>query len=457
MTQAAGGWAKALAVYLQPRVLSMLFLGFSSGLPFILLFSTLSAWLRQIGISRATIGMLSWVGIVYSLKLLWAPVVDRVGLPWLDRLLGRRRSWMLVAQIGVAIGLANIAISDPAANVSHLAICTMFVAFCSATQDIAMDAWRIESAPPDMQGAMAASYQLGYRAAMAVASAGPLYLAARIGWGHSYWVMAALVGVGMVTTLLIREPDRRTVEDAILREQRVLDWLETTGHWPHAVRQAGAWFVGAIVCPLVDFFARYGIALGLLILAFVGSYRLTDFTMGVMANPLYIDLHFTNDQVAFAKFYGLFISIVGVIVGGTAVTRLGRTRALVLGSVMIIGSNICYALFARLGQANMFGLLATISIDNLAIGVHGTVLIAFLSGLTSARYTATQYALFSSIYALPGKLLMGTSGFVVNAIGYPPFFLYTASLSLIGLALLYWLVRNPALREPVLDEPRPAA
>lgn len=436
-------WLQAMAVYGQRNVLSMLFLGFSSGLPFMLVFSTLSAWLRQVGVQRATIGMLAWVGIMYTIKFLWAPIVDRVGVPLLDGLLGRRRGWIFLAQLGIAAGLLNIAASDPAQGVLHIALAALFVAFCSATQDIALDAWRIESAPVSLQGAMAAAYQLGYRVAIMVASAGALWAAGEYGWSTSYSLMAAFVSVGLLTTLLVHEPVRSSLNQLELSEQRVLDWVQQRAHWPNTLRTAGAWFIAAVVLPLVDFFARYGLALGLLILAFVGSYRLTDFTMGVMSNPFYLDTGFTVKQIAaVVKFYGLAMSIAGVLLGGVAVAKLGRVRALVLGSVLVICSNLGYAAFASLGRPDVMGLAAIVSLDNLAIGVHGTALIAFLSSLTSAKYTATQYALLSSVYALPGKLLMGTSGFVVDAINYPSFFLYTAALSLPGLALLLILVRR---------------
>lgn len=437
------GWLQAIAVYGQRNVLSMLFLGFSSGLPFMLVFSTLSAWLRQVGLQRATIGMLSWVGIMYTIKFLWAPVVDRVGVPLLDRWLGRRRGWIFFAQIGIAIGLLNIASSDPAQGVLHIALAALFVAFCSATQDIALDAWRIESAEASLQGAMAAAYQLGYRVAIMVASAGALWFAAKFGWSASYTLMACCVSIGLLTTLLVHEPQRLSIERQEMSETRVLDWVQRRAHWPEPLRNAGAWLIAAVVLPLVDFFARFGLGLGLLIFAFIGSYRLTDFTMGVMSNPFYLDTGFTLEQIAaVVKFYGLAMSIAGILLGGVAVAKLGRVRALVLGSVLVICSNLGYATFAALGKADLGGLAMIVSLDNLAIGVHGTALIAFLSSLTSAKYTATQYALFSSAYALPGKLLMGASGFVVDAINYPAFFLYTASLSLPGLVLLLILVRR---------------
>jgi MFS transporter, PAT family, beta-lactamase induction signal transducer AmpG len=437
------GWLSAIRAYRNPSVLAMLFLGFSAGLPFMLVFSTLSAWLREAGLERATIGMLSWVGIIYSVKFFWAPVVDRLELPLLGRLLGRRRSWMLVAQAGIALGLANMAHMDPTGNLGVVAALALLVAFCSATQDISVDAWRIEAAPPLMQGAMAAAYQLGYRIALMVASAGALWIAADHGWTVAYTTMAVLVGVGIVTTLLIREPEPRVARESLDQERRVIDWLERKEHWPQPLRRLGAWFVGAVVCPFVDFFTRYGSRLAMLMLAFIASYRLADFTMGVMTNPFYLDTGFSLKEIAaVAKGFGVVMSLLGTVVGGVAVARLGLLRTLALGCAMIIAANLMFAAFAWMGRPSLAGLAVVISADNVAMGIAGTALIAYLSSLTSASYTATQYALFSSMYALPGKLLMGTSGFVVDAIGYPAFFVYTATLGLPALVLLFLLSRR---------------
>ena len=434
------GWLDAFKAYRHPRVLAMLFLGFSAGLPFMLVFSTLSAWLREVGIERATIGMLSWVGIIYSIKFFWAPVVDRLPLPVLGRLLGRRRSWMLVAQIGIAIGLFNMAHLNPVGHLGTMAALALLVAFSSATQDISIDAWRIEAAPQPMQGVMAAAYQLGYRIAIMVGSAGALWIAADFGWMTAYTAMAVLVGVGIITTLAISEPEPRVAQQSLAQEQRVIDWLARKAHWPEALQQLGSWFVGAVVCPFVDFFTRYGKKLAILILAFIASYRLTDFTMGVMANPFYLDVGFTLKEIAaVAKGFGVVMSILGTILGGVAVARLGTNRSLVLGSVLVIGSNLLFMTLAFQQTPSLAGLAMVVSADNLAMGVAGTALIAYLSSLTSATYTATQYALFSSVYALPGKLLMGTSGFVVDAVGYPWFFVYTSSLGLPALVMLYFL------------------
>jgi PAT family beta-lactamase induction signal transducer AmpG len=437
------GWRESLRIYGRPRMLSMLALGFSSGLPFMLIYSTLSAWLRQSGIARATIGMLAWVSLVYTLKFLWAPVIDRLRLPFIGRALGQRRSWMLLAQLSIAAALVAISTTDPRTQVLRIAAFALWLAFSAATQDVAIDAWRIESAPVREQGAMAAAYQLGYRLAILIATAGALWIAADAGWARCYGAMAGLVGVGVITTMLVREPERIAPRASVLREQRVIAWLERRGHWPRSLRHAGAAFFGAVLCPIIDFFSRYGLSLGLLMFAFIGTYRLTDYSMGAMANPFYLDLHFTLKQIAaVAKVFGTVWSIAGILIGGFAVARLGRVRSLLLGSVLVIISNLCFAALAAHGQPSVPGLATVISLDNFAQGVHGTALIAFMSSLTSASYTATQYAVLSSLYALPPKLLMGTSGLMVDALGYPQFFVYTASLSLPALLLLYLLARR---------------
>jgi len=429
----------------------MLFLGFSAGLPFYLVFQTLTGWLALEGVKRSTIGMLSWVGLAYSFKFLWAPVVDRVPLPLLTRWLGRRRSWMLLAQAGIAICLFNMSWAHPSAGVLPLAIWALLLAVCAATQDIAVDAWRIESVTVDLQGAMAASYQIGFRVALICASAGAFAIADNFkvlekpNWQLSYGTMAVLALVGVVTTLLIREPrpllDRSKVLDS---EERVVAWLNRNTHLSPRMRAAGAWFVGAVVCPVTDFFARYGLAFGFVIFAFICSYRLTEYTMGPMANPFYLGHGYTLTQIAtVVKAYGLAMSLIGVVIAGALIARYGLLRSLVAGSVLMMASNFGFAWLATTGDANLTALGVINGLDNLAQAVHGTSLIAFLSSLTSPKYTATQYALFSSLYSLPAKLFFeGTSGFVVEAVGYPVFFSYTACLSIPGLLLLVYLVRR---------------
>jgi len=411
---------------LKPRIISMFALGFSAGLPFMLVFSTLSAWLTQSGIKRATIGMLAWVGIAYSLKFLWSPIVDQYRLPFIGKLLGQRRSWIFIGQCGIVFGLINISFSDPAVSILRVATFSLVVAFFSATQDIALDAWRIESAPSEMQGGMAAAYQLGYRVAIAAASAGALWLAADYGWATTYALMAVLASTGIITTIVVAEPLR---------------------FLPIIPRGVGESFFDAVVNPFFDFFRRHGLVLGILIFSFISTYRLSDYAMGVMANPFYLDMGFTLKQVAtVVKGYGVIMSVVGIVVGGAAVAHLGQTKSLVLGGFLVIISNLSFALFAALGQPSITGLALIISLDNLALGVHGTALISFMSTLTNIKYTATQYALLSSLYALPGKLLMGTSGFVVEGVGYSSFFIYTAILSFPGLVLLWILAKRGHLK-----------
>jgi PAT family beta-lactamase induction signal transducer AmpG len=448
------GWLQAMAVYRQPRVLSMIFLGFSAGLPFYLVFQTLTAWLRQEGIARSTIGMLSWVGLAYTFKFVWSPIVDRAPIPFLTRWLGRRRSWMLLAQAGIATCIVNMSWASPSAGVASLAVWALLLAVSAATQDIAIDAWRIETAPVELQGAMAAGYQIGYRMALITASAGAFTIADKFGWHVSYATMAALVGIGVITTLLVKEPQassRRTNFDS---EARVIDWLNRNSHLGPRMRAAGAWFTGAVVCPFLDYFGRYGLKLGVVIFAFAATYRLTEYTMGPMANPFYIDHGYSLTEIArVVKLYGLGASLIGVVIAGALIARVGLVRSLIIGSIMIMLSNLGFSLLATTTTTTLFGLGAVNVVDNLAQAIHGTSLIAFMSSLTSPKYTATQYALFSSLYTMPGKLFFeGTSGFVVEAIDYPLFFCYTAALSLPALAILWWLVRRGTF-----DERRAAA
>lgn len=448
-------WLDAARVYAQPRMVAMLFLGFSSGLPFYLVFQTLSAWLRQSGIDLAAIGMLSWVGFFYSFKFVWSPVVDRLPIPILCRLLGRRRSWMLLAQVGIILGLLGLAGSHPHAGIRPVVISALLTAFCSATQDIALDAWRIESAPVEMQGAMAVAYQMGYRVALIAGGAGALTIAGASGWNVSYTTMAALGCVGILTTLIVREPVAAIRRTDAQREERVVAWLAVNAHLPKLTRDIGEWFIGSVICPFTDFFSRYGLGLAVLTLVLIGAYRLTEYTMGSMTNSFYIDHHYTLDQIALVvKVYGLTAAIVFTLLAGALIAKLGLTRSMVLGSVLLIGSNLSFAALASTHTPTLLGLGLVNVFDNLAIAVQGTALIAFLSSLTSARYTATQYALFSSLSALPGKTLEGFSGFVASHTGFPLFFTYTASLSVPGLILLYFLGRQQAraaAAEPALQ------
>ena len=434
-------WREALATYGHPRVVQLLFLGFSAGLPFLLVFSTLSAWLREFGISRTAIGFVSWIGITYSFKFVWSPVVDRVPLPLLTRWLGRRRAWMLLAQTGIAGGLLAMAFCDPRTDLWWMVAFALLVAFSSATQDIALDAFRIEATDASLQGATAATYQLGYRIAVLAAGAGALYIAEFVSWTAAYQTMAALGLVGILTTLVISEPERQTAADTRELEGKVANFAGRLGHLPDWVRRALVFVYGAIVCPFVDFFARYGWT-AVVLLLFIGLFRLSDIAMGVMANPFYIDLGFTKDQIAnVSKIYGFVMSILGALLGGALVFRTGAARLLMPAVFLIAASNLTFAWLAWVGQPDTLILTIAISIDNLVSGMAGSIFIAFLSGLTNTAYTATQYALFTSIMTLPGKLLGGSSGWVVDRLqdefsathkfgGYAIFFVYTALLGI---------------------------
>ena len=419
------GWGEAAAVYARGPVAAMLFLGFSAGLPFLLVFSTLSAWLAEHGVSRSAIGFFSWVGLTYSIKVFWAPAVDRLPLPYLTRQLGRRRSWMLLAMMGIAAGLLGMAHTDPSRDLVFMALLALLVAFSSATQDVAIDAWRIEAAEETLQGAMAATYQLGYRIAILVSGGGALIVADRIPWPATYTLMAALTLVGMATALAIREPDRPPA--------------------PAPARGARAWLAAAFVGPIADFFARHG-RLALAILAFVALFRVSDVLMGAMANPFYLDTGFTLTQIgAVAKFGGTAATIAGALAGGVLVARFGLFPPLVAAAVLLPLTNLLFAVLAAAGP-ELWLLGAAICADNFSAGLAGTAFIAYLSSLTSLAYTATQYALFSSLMTLPGKFLAGFSGVVVDAHGYAALFVGTAAAGVPAVLLAVFLGRRAAAR-----------
>ena len=448
-TAAGGsGWRNALAAYTHRRVLAMLLLGFSAGLPFPLVLTTLSARLRQAGIDRTTIGFFSLVGLAYSLKYFWAPIVDRLPLPLLHRL-GRRRGWMLLAQCGIGVGLVLMALHDPAVDALQMAWLAVFTAFCSATQDIALDAWRIEAVGAERQGAMAAAYQTGYQLALICAGAGALHAAATGGWTFSYLLMATCVAVGLITTLSIAEPDAQVNRATLAQEARVVAFLEGSAHWPGALRNVVAWLIGAVVCPFVDFFSRQGLRTGLPILGLILTYRLNYSTMGVAANPFYIDMGYTLDQIALvSKVYGVLMTLAGALLAGLLVKRYGIARTLLTGWVLLTVANLFYAWFATLQHPGTQWLATAVSFDNIGNGIAGTAFIAYMSSLTNAAYTATQYALFGTLWSLPAKSIASQWGRIVDAFGYPPFFVYTALVGLPSLLLVLWLMRQPASPAP---------
>ncbi|MDZ7828567.1 MAG: AmpG family muropeptide MFS transporter [Halofilum sp. (in: g-proteobacteria)] len=436
-------WGEAFAVYAQPAVITMLFLGFVAGLPFLLVFSTLTAWLRSEGVEVAAIGFFSWIGITYSIKFFWAPVVDRLPLPLLTRFLGQRRGWMILAQVMIAAGLVGMAGIDPVGNLALVAVLALLVAFGSATQDIAIDAFRIESAPDDVQAAMASTYIIGYRIGILAAGAGALYIADYVSWEMAYLTMAALVGIGTATVLVRPEPPRRIGRETREREQRVERFLLDNPDLPPRLQRIGAWLVDAVVCPFVDFFERNG-RQALLLLLLVGVYKISDLSMAAMANPLYLDLGFSLSQIAsVTKVFGIAMSIGGSIIGGVLVVRYGIGAILIVGAAMVAVTNLLFAVLAFTG-ASLPMLTVTIIGDNLSNGLASAVFIAFLSSMTARAYTATQYALFSSLMTLPGKILGGFSGVVVEWQGYPAFFTVAALMGIPAIVLAIWVARTGA-------------
>ena len=432
-------WREAVLVYTRPRVAGMIFLGFSAGLPFLLVFSTLSAWLRDAGISHTTIGFFSWVGITYSIKVFWAPVIDRVPLPLLHSLLGKRRSWMLLAQLVIALGLLGMGLKDPSDGLRWIAMLAVLVAFASATQDITIDAYRIEAVDKLYQGAMAATYVLGYRLALLAAGAGAFYIADARSWSFAYRVMAALMSLGIFTTLILREPDHPANPSTNALEQSLEGSMGVQVSRNPGTRLL-AWVIDAVISPFVEFFRRTGWS-ALLILLLIGCYRISDITMGVMANPFYLDMGFSRTDIAnITKIFGFFMTIAGAGAGGVLVARLGIFRPLLAGAVLVAVTNLFFA-WLSVSTPSLVHLAIVISVDNLSGGLASAAFIAYLSSLTNTSYTATQYALFSSFMTLPGKVIGGFSGVVVDSAGYASFFIYAALLGVPAIMLVLLLSR----------------
>ena len=423
-------WAQTLKVYLEPASLRMLSLGFSAGLPLLLVFGTLSFWLREAGIDRTTIGFLSWVGLAYGFKWVWSPLVDRMPIPWLTRTLGRRRSWLLASQAVIMLALVSMAMTDPQQSLAPVVWCAIAVAFGSATQDIALDAFRIESADTEHQAALAATYQTGYRLAMIWSGAGALWIAARAEipsavagvaapyqhgpWQIAYLVMAVSMLPGVLTVLFSQEPFQRAIAPS---------------------KNIGEWLRGALVEPFADFIGRYRWQAAL-ILGLIATYRISDVVMGIMANPFYVDMGFSKDEVAaVTKVYGVAMTLVGAFVGGILSLRIGVMRVLMLGAILSAASNLLFAWLSTRGH-DVTALVWVVSADNLAGGIASSAFIAYLSSLTNVQYSATQYALFSSMMLLLPKFVAGFSGKYVDAFGYADFFTSTALLGVPVLILV---------------------
>ena len=423
-------WLDAVAIYREPRLIAIFFMGFSSGLPLALTGATLGIWLIESNVSLTAIGLFALVGIAYNLKFLWAPAMDRAPLPWLTRWLGRRRSWALATQAALIASLLALGHSDPAANPALTALLALVVAFCSASQDIVIDAFRIELLEEHEQGVGAASTQYGYRGGMLVSGAGALYAASYGGWSLAYSAMAACVLVGVAAVIMTPEP-RRAVEAGLAMGRKAV-----------ALQRA---FKEAAAEPFAEFMRREG---WMLILVFVVLYKVGDAIAGVMAGPFYIAMGFTKIEIAnVSKIFGLGATLIGVFLGGFFVYRLGVMKALMVCGISQMLSNLMYAAQAVVGHDVAF-LIATIGIENVTGGMGSAAFVAYLSSLCNVAYTATQYALLSSLMAVPRTVLASSGGAFAETMGWVPFFLFTTVAALPGLVLLWWLMRRDIVPHP---------
>lgn len=500
-------WSASMQAYLDKRALIMLFLGFSAGIPILLIFSSLSLWLREARVDRSTVTMFSWAALGYSFKFIWAPLIDAIPLPVLSQLLGRRRAWLLVAQgliITAILIMASINPSDQS-MLGVMAAGAILLGFSSATQDIVIDAYRIELANTQMQSVLSATYNAGYRLGMIVAGAGALFLAEYFGsvkgaysytaWQHTYWIMAGVMGVGVATTLLIHEPkinqhqpQRKTSDyfrlvivfvlsvigfvlsyillGKVLPESKdvlvgfgleavtLLTSLLVAMVIGYALVQLGvvkkAVAVATWVEPIRDFFRRYG-KKALLLLLLIGLYRISDIVAGVISNVFYEDMGFSKSEIATAvKTFGVLMVIVGGFVGGIVAQRFRIMQAMMIGGVLACLTNLMFVLLALRGHDVLMMYIA-VAFDNLASGLAGAVFIAFLSALTSIRFTAVQYAIFSSLMTLIPKVLGGYSGTIVDNMGYPWFFTFTTLIGLPILLLVYLVDKKVMLTNPAPD------
>ncbi len=431
-------WLKSLSVYREPRLLAVLFMGFSSGLPLALTFGTLSFWLAEIGVSRTDIGLYALIGISYSFKFLWSPIIDRLPLGALTARLGRRRGWALAIQIPLALAILALGLTEPKLAPWWTAFFAVIVAFLSASQDIVIDAYRIEILKPEEQGAGAAATQWGYRFGMIASSAGALYAAEFGGWHIAYAIMSALMLVGMAAVWFTPEPAGSAKALAPLPGA-------TSGE------RAAAWVNGAVIAPFADFMTRPA-WIGILI--FVVLYKFGDALAGVMANPFYVSMGFSKIEVAnISKVFGVAATLAGLAAGGVAVVRMGLYRALFVCGIFQMLSNLMYAIQAMIGH-DVWMLTLTIGIENFAGGMGSAAFVAYLSGLCNIAYTATQYALLSSLATVGRTTLSAAGGWLADQLDWVLFFSVTTLAALPGLLMVVWLMRRfPSAAKPLPGKP----
>lgn len=522
-TMTKKSWQQAMMAYLDCRALIMLFLGFSAGMPILLIFSSLSLWLREAGVDRSVVTMFSWAALGYSFKFIWAPLIDAVPLPVLTAKMGRRRAWILMSQIGVVLAIVLMASINPAEQslLPMMAMAAVLLGFSSATQDIVIDAYRIESAPLNMQSVLSAMYTAGYRLGMIVAGAGALYLADSFGsteavyhypaWRNTYFIMAAVMGVGILTTLLIKEP---LIKEPLIKEpmlttepisEPINQEIRQMGQTSDYVRLVAVFVLSVMafimvfklsgsllpkvdsplmgfllevvhlvlalglalvtgyalvqtklvdkqvafatwIEPVLDFFRRYG-SQAMLLLALIGLYRISDIVAGVISNVFYQDMGFSKTDIATAvKLVGVVMVIVGGFLGGILAQKMRIMRAMMVGAILACVTNLLFVLLT-LHPGELMYMYVAVIFDNLAAGLASAVFIAFLSALTSIRFTAVQYAIFSSLMTLLPKVLGGYSGTIVDKMGYPFFFIFTFAIGIPILGLIYWVDKKMDIAE----------
>lgn len=478
---------KDLSIFTKKEVMIMGGLGFSAGLPIMLVFSTLSVWLVKAGVERSTVTLFSWAGFAYSFKFLWSPIVDKFQIPLLHKI-GHRKSWLLITQILIFFSIILTSYSDPQNNLKFMAFAIVLIAFFSATQDIVIDAFRIESAPEKKQGPLASMYLAGYRIAMIVSGAGSLWLASIMSnenyqtevWKNVYQIIGFFMIIGFISTALCKEPTNNKVKKINYKNQLKFTFstilsiliffvfflnipeVKVLNHFYNffynifkIVFSFGVALISLLILekinflpkkqsreifinPIIDFFKRYK-KIALMILLLIGLYRIADVVMGVMANIFYLEKGYEIKDIAtFSKFFGLIATILGGILGGTFAMKFGTYKSLLIGAITAALTNVLFAFLAII-EKNLFYLATIIIADNLASGFAGAAFVVYLSSLTSIKFTATQYALFTSLMLFIPKLIAGYAGGIVNVIDYPSFFIFTAVLGFPVIFLIIFL------------------
>jgi len=435
----SGSWVDSCRVYADRRVLSILLFGFSSGIPLALTFGTLTLWLAEEGVSKTTIGLFALMGIPYTFKFIWSPLVDRMPIPFFTHHLGRRRGWMVFTQLALMASILCLGATDPARHPGITAALAFVVAFWSASQDIVIDAYRVEILQENQLGAGAAMIVLGYRIGMLVSGAGALYIATYFDWFAAYGVMAACMTVGIVTVLANPEPQLKESRASVEQEKRIAAYLEARPHLREKMARFLSWVYGAVVGPFAEFIGRKD---WVLVLLFILLYKFGDALAGVMGNPFYVELGFTKIQIAnISKVFGLGATIVGGVVGGVLVNRLGIVKSLIVCGILQMISNLMFAVLAKAGN-DTFILSLTIAIENLSGGMGTAAFVAYLSSLCNIAYTATQYALLSSFMAFGRTLLSSSGGWLADHMDWVSFFILTTGAAIPGLLLLIWITKR---------------